>query len=213
MTEGRWSPGWKATSASSTRPCGARSADTPSPPRPHRERENPRMSVEPQNGRPSSPRRGGGRVAIVAMGGLFPSAASPERLWAQVLAGADAAREVPRGRWLLDPRDAYDPAIARPDRVYSLRGYFLDEIPLDPAGLDLPADLLARLDPVFHLALYAARQAFESGVTGFSGSSPRRRHPRQHRLADRARLRVGPRLPRPYFRRKGVRNLFRGKGS
>ena len=105
------------------------------------------------------------RIAIVAMGGLFPSAPTPERLWEQVLAGADAARAVPPGRWLLDPHDAYDPAIARPDRVYSLRGCFLDEIPLDPAGLDLPTDLLAELDPVFHLALYAARQAFASGVT------------------------------------------------
>jgi hypothetical protein len=99
------------------------------------------------------------------MGGLFPSANSPERLWTRVLAGADAAREVPPGRWLLDPRDAYDPAIARPDRVYSLSGYFLDEISLNPAGLGLPADLLAQLDPVFHLALHAGRQAFESGVT------------------------------------------------
>ncbi|HTU92231.1 MAG TPA: beta-ketoacyl synthase N-terminal-like domain-containing protein, partial [Gemmataceae bacterium] len=104
-----------------------------------------------------------GRIAIVAMGGLFPSAPGPERLWEQVVAGADAAREVPPARWLLDPRDAYDPAIARPDRVYSLRGCFLDDIPLDTAGLDLPADLLAQLDPVFHLALYAGRQAFASG--------------------------------------------------
>jgi acyl transferase domain-containing protein/3-hydroxymyristoyl/3-hydroxydecanoyl-(acyl carrier protein) dehydratase len=99
------------------------------------------------------------------VGGLFPSAAGPERLWANVLAGIDATREVPPGRWLLDPRDAYDPAIARPDRVYSLRGCFLDEIPQNAEGLDLPADLLAQLDPVFHLALHAGRQAFASGVT------------------------------------------------
>jgi acyl transferase domain-containing protein/3-hydroxymyristoyl/3-hydroxydecanoyl-(acyl carrier protein) dehydratase len=122
------------------------------------------MIAEPQTGRPPSPGEGG-RIAIVAMGGLFPSAPTPERLWEQVLAGADAAREVPPGRWLLDPRDAYDPAVARPDRVYSLRGCFLDEIPLAPSGLDLPADLLAQLDPVFHLALHAGRRAFESGVT------------------------------------------------
>jgi acyl transferase domain-containing protein/3-hydroxymyristoyl/3-hydroxydecanoyl-(acyl carrier protein) dehydratase len=100
------------------------------------------------------------------MGGLFPSAPGPEHLWKQVLTGVDAAREVPPGRWLLDPHDAYDPAISRPDRVYSLRGYFLDDIPLDPSGLDLPADLLIELDPVFHLALHAGRQAFASGVTG-----------------------------------------------
>src|SRR5579884_1459580 len=123
------------------------------------------MDLSSSNHRLPSLTSEGGRIAIVAMGGLFPSALSPERLWEQVLAGADASREAPPHRWLLDPGDAYDPAIARPDRVYSLRGCFVDNVPLDPAGLDLPADLLAELDPVFHLALYAARQAFEAGVT------------------------------------------------
>jgi acyl transferase domain-containing protein/3-hydroxymyristoyl/3-hydroxydecanoyl-(acyl carrier protein) dehydratase len=99
-----------------------------------------------------------GRIAIVAVGGLFPSASSPERLWEQILAGKDTAREPPPGRWLLDPHDAYDPAIARFDHVYSLRGCFLDHIPLEDGEL-------AELDPVFHLALYAGRQAFASGVT------------------------------------------------
>jgi acyl transferase domain-containing protein/3-hydroxymyristoyl/3-hydroxydecanoyl-(acyl carrier protein) dehydratase len=123
------------------------------------------MGLSPHNHRLSSPSGAAGRIAIVSMGGLFPSAPSPERLWEQILAGVDAAREVPPRRWLLDPHEAFDPAIARSDRVYSLRGCFLDDIPLDPGGLDLPADLLAELDPVFHLALHACRQAFGSGVT------------------------------------------------
>ena len=105
------------------------------------------------------------RVAIVGMGGLFPSSATPERLWADVLAGADRSREVPPGRWMLDPDEAYDPAVAVPDKTYSLRGYFLDDIPLDAAGLDLPAGLLNELDPVFRLTLYAGKEAFASGVT------------------------------------------------
>src|ERR1022692_4239599 len=98
------------------------------------------------------------RVAIVGMGGLFPSSATPERLWADVLAGADRSRDVPPGRWMLDPDAIYDPTVGAPDRVYSRRGCFLDSIPLDPA---LPAEL----DSVFHLTLYAGRQAFGSGVT------------------------------------------------
>src|SRR5690349_3592589 len=95
------------------------------------------------------------RVAIVGMGGLFPSSATPERLWADVLAGADRSREVPRGRWMLDPDQAYAPAVAAPDKTYSLRGYFLDGIAVDATGLDLPAGLLGELDPVFHLTLNA----------------------------------------------------------
>jgi acyl transferase domain-containing protein/3-hydroxymyristoyl/3-hydroxydecanoyl-(acyl carrier protein) dehydratase len=123
------------------------------------------MGVAAQNSHPPSAVGEGRRIAIVSMGGLFPAASSPERLWTNILDGVDAAREVPSDRWLLDPRDAFDPAIARADRVYSLRGYFLDDIPLPNAGVDVPAELLAQLDPVFHLALHAGRQAFDTAVT------------------------------------------------
>ncbi len=99
------------------------------------------------------------RVAIVGMGGLFPSSATPERLWADVLAAADRSRDVPPGRWMLDPDEVFDPAVAAPDRVYSRRGYFLDGVPRDPS------DPNGDLDPVFHLTLFAGRQAFASGVT------------------------------------------------
>jgi acyl transferase domain-containing protein/3-hydroxymyristoyl/3-hydroxydecanoyl-(acyl carrier protein) dehydratase len=105
------------------------------------------------------------RIAVVGMGGLFPSAARPERLWANVLRAVDASRDVPPRRWLLDPAAAYDPRVAAPDSVYSRRGYFLDEFTPDVSGLDLPPGLLAQLDPVFHLALHAGRQAFATGVT------------------------------------------------
>ena len=93
------------------------------------------------------------------MGGLFPTAATPDRLWADVLAGKDNAHDVPAGRWMLDADAIYDPAVGAPDRVYSRRGCFLDAIPHDST------DLLAGLDPVFHLTLYAGQQAFASGAT------------------------------------------------
>jgi acyl transferase domain-containing protein/3-hydroxymyristoyl/3-hydroxydecanoyl-(acyl carrier protein) dehydratase len=105
------------------------------------------------------------RVAIVGMGGLFPPSATPERLWADVLAGADRSREVPPGRWMLGSDEAFDPGIAVPDRTYSLRGYYLDGIPPDATGIDLPAGLLDELDPVFHLTLCAGKEALASGVT------------------------------------------------
>jgi acyl transferase domain-containing protein/3-hydroxymyristoyl/3-hydroxydecanoyl-(acyl carrier protein) dehydratase len=107
-------------------------------------------------------------IAIVGMGGLFPSpdgTASCEQLWQQVLHGIDAARPVPPGRWLLDPDDVFDPGIAVADRTYSRHGCFLGPFTVDPAGLDLPADLLAQLDPVYHLALHAGREAFRSART------------------------------------------------
>ncbi|HVS36446.1 MAG TPA: beta-ketoacyl synthase N-terminal-like domain-containing protein, partial [Gemmataceae bacterium] len=99
------------------------------------------------------------RVAVVGMGGLFPSAADPERLWSDVVAGADRSRDAPPGRWLLDPEVVFDPAVAAPDRVYSRRGCFLDAVPRDPCDPD------GRLDEVVHLTLFAGRQAFATAVT------------------------------------------------
>src|SRR5262249_28258697 len=69
------------------------------------------------------------------------------------------------GRWLLPPGQVFDPSGPAPDRVYSCRGYFLDPFRADAAGLDLDPDVLAQLDPVFHLTLAAGRQAWEGAVT------------------------------------------------
>src|SRR5439155_21917883 len=52
-----------------------------------------------------------------------------------------------------------------PVKVYCSLGYFLDSIPLDLAGLDIDPDLVARLDPVFHLALAVGRMAWADAVT------------------------------------------------
>ena len=105
------------------------------------------------------------RVAIVGIGGVFPGAPDPERFWSNVAAGVDATTEVPRGRWSLDPADAYDPAVAVPDRVYATRGGFVEGFRFDPEGLDLDPALVARLDPMFHLALHAGRAAWRDAKT------------------------------------------------
>ena len=110
-------------------------------------------------------------IAIVGIGGLFPSPlgsdrpTTPDRLWELVLGRSDTAREVPPGRWLLSPEEAYDPAIATPDHVYSKRGCYLDPFQLDLTGLDLEPALVAELDPLFHLTLRAGSEAFRSAVT------------------------------------------------
>jgi acyl transferase domain-containing protein/3-hydroxymyristoyl/3-hydroxydecanoyl-(acyl carrier protein) dehydratase len=105
------------------------------------------------------------RVAIVGIGGVFPGAPDLERFWALVASGRDATRDVPPGRWLLDPSDAFDPRVAAPDRVYSTRGGFVEEFRFDPEGLDLDPGLVDRLDPMFRLALQAGRAAWRDGRT------------------------------------------------
>ena len=105
------------------------------------------------------------RVAIVGMGGIFPGSGTLDAFWTTILEGKDTSREVPDGRWFLDPDEAFKSPPPAPDRVYSRRGCFVEDFTLDPAGFHLEADFLERLDPMFHLALHAGRQAFQDAVT------------------------------------------------
>ena len=72
------------------------------------------------------------RVAIVGCGGIFPGAPELESFWRNIEVGRDAARDVPPGRWLLDPDDAYDAEIGKKDHVYSKRACFVEDFKLDP---------------------------------------------------------------------------------
>jgi acyl transferase domain-containing protein/3-hydroxymyristoyl/3-hydroxydecanoyl-(acyl carrier protein) dehydratase len=104
-------------------------------------------------------------VAIVGYGGVFPGANDPEGLWSNVVEGVDATRDVPPGRWILEPRDAYDPRVSKLDRVYATRGGFIEGFQPDLGGLNLDRELVDRLDPMFHLALHAAARAWSSART------------------------------------------------
>ena len=105
------------------------------------------------------------RVAIVGIGGIFPGAPDLDRFWANIAGAIDATREVPPGRWAIDPKEAFDPRVGQPDRVYSTRAGFVEDFRLNPEGLDLEPGLVDRLDPMFQLALHAGRQAWRDAVT------------------------------------------------
>jgi 3-oxoacyl-(acyl-carrier-protein) synthase/3-hydroxymyristoyl/3-hydroxydecanoyl-(acyl carrier protein) dehydratase len=104
-------------------------------------------------------------IAIVGIGGIFPDAPSLDQFWFNIREGLDAAREPPPGRWYLSVDDAFDARIAQLDKVYSKRGCFVEGFQLDPEGLDIDRTFLDQLDPVFHLALHAGRQAWQDAVT------------------------------------------------
>ena len=114
-------------------------------------------------------------IAVVGMGGVFPGAADPAQFWKNILAGRDAAHKVPADRWMLDPHTALGDGPA-PDRVSSLRGCFVEGFTLDLEGLNLAPERLAGLDPVYHMALHAGRQAFEDAAVSELCSLPARPH-------------------------------------
>ncbi|MBI5239956.1 MAG: type I polyketide synthase, partial [Elusimicrobia bacterium] len=104
-------------------------------------------------------------IAVVGIGGIYPDAPDLGRFWDNVAHRRCASREVPAGRWVLPPSEAFDPARPAPDKVYSVQACLIDGFRFDPDGLELEPVFLSGLDPVFHLALHAARAAWRDART------------------------------------------------
>ena len=81
-------------------------------------------------------------------------------------AATDCSSDPPAGRWPISPEKLLDPRPVAPDRVPTLRGYYLPAFTPDIAGLDLAAWPVAELDPVFHLAMHIGNAAWRNAVTG-----------------------------------------------
>ena len=101
---------------------------------------------------------------------------NPKALWENVLKGRDSAREVPPGRWGVNPRRVHDKMpghripghkiLGEVDRVSTTRGCFIREPLPDLGDLPISRDFLDRLDPLFHLLLAAGKQAFDDARMG-----------------------------------------------
>ncbi len=81
------------------------------------------------------------------------------------MSARDCAREPPSGRWLLPLEDVYEAGGPQPDKVYSKRACFVDDFQSDLSGLNIDQDELTSLDPMSHLILHAAAQAWRDSVT------------------------------------------------
>jgi len=103
-------------------------------------------------------------IAIVGIGGIFPDALTLEQFWKNIKQGHSASREVPAGRWPLNFKDVFEP-LRSPDKVYSTDGCYIQDFRLDYTGLNLDSSFIDELDPVFHIALYAAQQAIRDTNT------------------------------------------------
>ncbi|MCB9849175.1 MAG: hypothetical protein H6817_00550 [Phycisphaerales bacterium] len=103
-------------------------------------------------------------IAIVGLGGVFPNAPELATFANNTLAGMPAVRDVPEGRWIIDPRDAVSSHL-EVDKALSARACFVDDFPFDPSGLNIDPTLCAALDPLYRLVLEAGRQAWRDAVT------------------------------------------------
>jgi acyl transferase domain-containing protein len=96
-------------------------------------------------------------IAIVGMGGMFPTGGNVEEFWRSLLEGADATREVPKDRWDIDRH--YDADPTRKDTSYTKLGCFLDTLPPPSVTMGIPPSAFQSLDPSQVLTLLAAEEA------------------------------------------------------
>ena len=111
-------------------------------------------------------------IAIVGVGGLFPSCPDLKTYWRTIERGVDTAREAPAGRWVLPPDQAFQAGDPAPDRVYSTRACFLEPFTPDLTGIRLDGADLARLDPSVQLAVHLGGTAYRDA--GLSHVDPNR---------------------------------------
>jgi thioester reductase-like protein len=100
-------------------------------------------------------------IAIIGIGCRFPGGANdPGTFWKLLSDGVDAIREVPEDRWLL--KAFYHPDPARPGKIYSRWGGFLDQIDrFDPHFFGIAPREAAVMDPQQRLLLETAWEALE----------------------------------------------------
>ena len=116
----------------------------------------------------------GESVAVVGVGGEFPSSPTLDRYWDTIIHNVNTSRQPPQGRWLLNPEAVYDEQVGAADKVYSKQACFLDDEvnQRQIKGFDLDPDFVEGLDPMFRLLLRVGRQsvpaAFQEKLDGLS---------------------------------------------
>jgi len=96
-------------------------------------------------------------VAIVGMACLFPGAPDLPSFWRNVRDGVDAVGDVPERRWKHDQFFAADRRT--PDRLYSRRGAFLEDLRFDPLHYMIPPSTMTQVEPAQLLSLEITRRA------------------------------------------------------
>lgn len=100
------------------------------------------------------------KVAVVGMGGVYPNCSNLEDFWTNIRDGKDLSEESLAERWVADKADIKATFAKQPDKLTNTRGYFVKDWHCDSTDLDIDQRLLDQLDPVFHLTLKAAKEAF-----------------------------------------------------
>lgn len=102
-------------------------------------------------------------IAIIGIGCRFPgNANSPEAFWQLLRNGVDTITEVPKDRWNMDLY--YDPNRAKPGKIVTRWGGFLDQVDqFDANFFGISPREAAHIDPQQRLLLEVCWEALEDG--------------------------------------------------
>ncbi len=106
-------------------------------------------------------------IAVVGMAGIFPDAPDLDSFWKNISEKRSAIAEVPSERWIIPPPLAIAESYEM-DKAISKRAGLIDAFEPDINGLALDAALFEALDPMHHLALKAAKDAYDQIKYGSS---------------------------------------------
>jgi acyl transferase domain-containing protein/acyl-CoA synthetase (AMP-forming)/AMP-acid ligase II/NADPH:quinone reductase-like Zn-dependent oxidoreductase/acyl carrier protein len=105
-------------------------------------------------------------IAIIGIACRFPGAPSPDAFWRLLCDGGDAIAEVPPDRW--DVREYYDPDPARPGKMTTRWGGFLEHVDqFDARFFGIAPREAVRMDPQQRILLELAWEVLED-----AGQSP-----------------------------------------
>ena len=111
-------------------------------------------------------------IAVIGMSCLLPGAQDLDTLWHNILAEMNLISTVPAERWNSDVN--FDPDPATPDKIYSQKGGFLDDVYIDSGQYGIPPTTVPSIEPAQLLALEAVNRAIEDA--GFKGDDFDREH-------------------------------------
>lgn len=98
-------------------------------------------------------------IAVVGIGALFPGAQNLQQYWQNIFDAKDLMRQVPSDYWRSKDFYSSEPG---PDRVYTDRGAFIDNIDFDVLASGIPPSNLRSTDASQLLALHVAQQLVQS---------------------------------------------------
>lgn len=102
------------------------------------------------------------KIAVIGMACLFPGAKTPEEFWKNLMEGKDSRSPATNEKMCLNVKDYYDPHQRKTaDKFYCMKGGYVNDFKMDPAGFRIPADYIAGLDDVYQWSLHVAREALK----------------------------------------------------